>query len=398
MNFLFLTNEIDLNAKAGGSQRSNILLNAFKEALPPNSNLIVEQIAFSDFELVNLEQVNTTSSFAQDIEFAIRLDVLLERHASVLSELIHKIEDSDFIIFDNCYLGPLLKYIRSELRVQPLVMYLSHNYEKSLKSEVSRILKWPENETKKNLEFVGDIENFLWRESDFVVVCSTADGESLNETFKRSYIHLPNGGFKRRPPKMTWEVMHKYLDCNSFCLFVASGHPPNSDGFMKGVGLDFGFIPTGSKMIIVGTSAYAIEQSIVDSKYYETYLKKSCTFPTASDELLDNLYAYAGCVILPIFSGSGTSIKSIEALISGRQIIATTFAFRGLDGIEEHLPQIDFCSDKTDFKLSILNRLQTSNNNFVSPEKNFDLEWAIIKQKATQILESIFDQITENKK
>ena len=101
---------------------------------------------------------------------------------------------------------------------------------------------------------------------------------------------------------------------------------------------------------------------------------------------------------MPIFSGSGTSIKSIEGLISGRQIIATPFAFRGLDGIEEHLPQIDFCSDKTDFKLSILNRLQTSNNNYVSPEKNFDLEWAIIKQKATQILESIFDQITENKK
>ena len=396
MNILFLTNEVDLNANAGGSQRSNVLVKAIKEALPPNSKLVVEQIPFSAYQSETSENIKAVSG-AKDIEFSIRLTMLLEKTPALLLELFNKIDNSDFVIFDNCYCGPLLKYIKSNIKSQPKVMYLSHNYEKSLKAQISKILDWPEQASKRNLDFISEIENYLWRESDFTVVCSNLDANKLNETYNRDFFLIPNGGFKRNPPKFNLKEMYKFLNCNAFCLFVASGHPPNIDGFMEGIGRDFAFLPSGSKIIIIGSSVYEIESSIRNSKYHETYVNKCFAIPSAKNELLDNLYAHANCVIVPIFSGSGTSIKTIEALLSGKKIIATPFAFRGLDNIENDGFDIDFCTDSNTFKHSIVNNLKNPAVSSRNSEIVSEYEWSSIKSKATEIFKNIFNQLEVNK-
>jgi hypothetical protein len=102
-------------------------------------------------------------------------------------------------------------------------------------------------------------------------------------------------------------------------------------------------------------------------------------------------------VIVPIFSGSGTSIKTIEALLSGKKIIATPFAFRGLDKIENDGFDIDFCTDSNTFKHSIVNNLKNPAVSSRNSEIVSEYEWSSIKSKATEIFKNIFNQLEVNK-
>ncbi len=61
------------------------------------------------------------------------------------------------------------------------------------------------------------------------------------------------------------------------------------------------------------------------------------------------VYAVARLALLPTISGTGLSIKSVEALSSGLPIIATTQAMRGMDDEALHLPGVTIADAAEDF-------------------------------------------------
>lgn len=389
MKVLFLTNEVDLDAKGGGAQRSKILVEAVKDSLPKGSTFLLRQISFFEFKRLQTSEVFDLP-VAHDIEFAINLRETLAKNPESLNSFTKEIHESDYVFVDNCYLAPLIEHFVTSGRGKQKVVYISHNYEKELKESTSNILKWPEGIARRYIDIAAKFESFLWSASKERVVCSLDDASNLNKENFRDFIFLPNGGYSRKAPTDSENSLLKYLGCKSFSLFVASGHPPNIDGFLQGVGTDFGFIPSNSRLVLVGSATGPIQEKIVGTKFHETYLKNGSAIIEASDQLLDNLYSFASSVILPIFQGSGTSIKSIEALLSGRKLVATKYAFRGIDVSGDLENQITFCEKQHDFKMAISKSLLAPRVSFKTSGSSLALEWSRIKSQAVSEFEKFF--------
>lgn len=392
LRIIFLTNEVDLDAKGGGAQRSKMLVKAIEDSIPAGSKFEILQISFYAYERLPESQIFDLP-LAQDIEFAINLRKILEIEPERLKDTIKTLLEADYIFVDNCYLAPLIEFIRKEKQKTPEIIYLSHNYEKNLKATTAKLLKWPPEKAEFYLKEVSEFENFLWSNAGIRIVCAKSDAIELNKENMKSFIYIPNGGYIRETPRLSKEKILDFLGCKSFSLFVASGHPPNIGGFLQGIGIDFGFIPQGSRLVLVGSSVGPIEAKILGTKFHETFLKKCLAIPDASDELLDNLYAYANSIVLPIFGGSGTSIKSVEALLSNQQLISSRFAFRGIDLDATLESRIDFCSSQDDFRgaisRSLLAPLQLS-------EPRIDilqLEWSQIQFEATLEMKKIYQKV-----
>jgi glycosyltransferase involved in cell wall biosynthesis len=86
---------------------------------------------------------------------------------------------------------------------------------------------------------------------------------------------------------------------------------------------------------------------------HETF--RSC-FAGEVDDLVP-FYRAARCVIAPMVSGSGTSIKTIEALALGKPFVGTSKAFRGMP--MERLKEAGICAhdDPQDFADAIVQAL-----------------------------------------
>lgn len=71
-------------------------------------------------------------------------------------------------------------------------------------------------------------------------------------------------------------------------------------------------------------------------------------------------YASARLALLPTISGTGLSIKSVEALASGLPLIATTQAMRGMDDAALRLPGVSIRDSAEDFARALLTASRTA--------------------------------------
>ncbi len=106
-----------------------------------------------------------------------------------------------------------------------------------------------------------------------------------------------------------------------FCLFVGSQHNPNIEAVKQirqwlNPAHDFAANFTG-KFVIVG-GCWQIEEE-----------RNFISLGKVSDKLLSYLYQRAALVVSPLNSGTGMSVKTIEAMAYGKVILGTSVGFRG---------------------------------------------------------------------
>ena len=355
MKITFVTNVDDLHAPGGGNQRTKCILESLKNLLGSENTLELVVIPYNFFDSFILEEV-ANLEMGQDIEFAMKLSWAVKNDEKKIKHHLNRIQDSDFIIIDSCYHFPILEEINKKRKHSSKVIYLSQNYEFSLKSEIADLLSWEPAHKKRYLDFLHELEFKAWTDSDYRLSCSIDDARNLNRELPSplaSHI-VPNGANERSPSKSTREVILKSLGCDSYVLFVSSGHPPNVSGFIKLLGTDFGFVPSNSRIVLVGTSGPIIMDRIRGGKYWETFRNRVSIFGQATDAELDDLYSYCSAVVLPILQGSGTSIKAVEAILTGKRVIGTKFAFRGLPPELYTSSQVILAPSQLDFKLQLI--------------------------------------------
>jgi glycosyltransferase involved in cell wall biosynthesis len=313
--------------------------------------------------------------FAGDIEFALTLEKLIQDSDSKALELAKKLSKAELIILDNCYPWPFVreaKRLNSELRI----VYSSHNLEFKMKERISLIQNWPTIETSVYLEFLERIERELLNTAELVLACSDNDRELQILNGARECLVVPNGGKVRKPGSSTLRDIQRYLGCEKYALFVASGHPPNVDGFLNGIGLDFGFMPHETRLVLAGSSANYIAQRIEKSKYLETFLNRGSRIDYASDDLLAQLYRNASVVILPIYEGGGTNIKTAEAFLNSRFVLTTSFALRGFDKRLWEEKSFQVVETQSQFRKGIQSALELPAADFVTNlDSPFSWDW-----------------------
>jgi hypothetical protein len=359
MKISFVTSVEDFNGHGGGNQRSKCFFDALKSLGNEShtlENIVIPFSAFEDLEVAGI----TNQYMANDIEFAMRLSFALDVEHKGALEFVSKVRDSDVIVIDNCYHYPLVETLSEKLKPSTKIVYLSHNFESILKSEIAESLSWEADSKKRYLDFIRKLEISTWTNSDFRIVCSEEDARNLNQELKaplKSEL-IPNGANKRGSIQDDHATYLAAMGFESYVLFVSSGHPPNVKGFMDMLGSDFGFIPPNSRLVIVGTSGPIIRDFFFRSKYWETFRHRVTIIEHATEFELDNLYTHCSAILLPILQGSGTSIKAIEAILTGKKIIGTDFAFRGLHQEVFNPPQVSIAKNPHDFKLKVIESLQ----------------------------------------
>lgn len=260
------------------------------------------------------------------------------------------------------YLG--IKPLLNELNLQPIVVFGSHNIEYSMKEEMLKSLNYPLKETIKIINKIKNIEVQLAVDSKIVFAVSKSDVKELKALGAKRCVLAPNGIYKTKASQKDidyWAQHFKLMGVRKVALFVGSAHPPNWFGFQEMVGRNLGFLPKDIRVVFAGSIADYVKHELSKLPLdlgAVTIDKRAYFAGRLSEERLAGLIEFAKVLMLPITEGGGSNLKTAEAIISGKNVVATTYAFRGFETLKK-LPGIVLADKQEEFRKSLLESLDS---------------------------------------
>ena len=255
----------------------------------------------------------------EDLHFAA---VLGADHALVRS-VIDKLGAlaPDIVQFEQPWLYPLFRdALRNDPRLQHArLIYSAQNVETELMA-----LPW-QRETRA-------LEQQITRDADLVVAVSESDRETFSRWRKpdqHPVLVAPNGSWA---PDLEASPAPARLFENEYAVVVGSAHPPNAEGYWQAIGQIPGFLPPGTTLVVAGGMSRLITS---DPRFHRFPMLAEAfisTMPEISEETLNALLFHAKTICLPIISGGGTNLKTAEALLWLKPVVAMRPAMRGYQG------------------------------------------------------------------
>lgn len=258
------------------------------------------------------------------------------------------------------YLGlrPLLK----ELRINSKIVFGSQNIEAPMKREILEGMSVEESTIAPIEKQIKQLEIDLSRDSDLVIGCTDGDiSEHMKMGAKKAV--LAKNGISRTQnspeDKRYWEDEFGSNGFRKSVLFVASAHPPSWTGFFDIVTKGLGFVPKDSRIVVAGSICDYFTQNISE----ETLDIKDTTFwlrayPAGrlSENRLSALIEKSEVIILPITEGGGSNLKTAEAILANKKVVATTHALRSFEWFK-NFPNTWIADSPKDFHLGIIEAL-----------------------------------------
>jgi hypothetical protein len=262
----------------------------------------------------------------------------------------------DVIALEQCWLWPALRdYVEtcsSETRFS--VVYSSQNVEQELLAQEATI---PGTQTDRwSAQRAAEIESDLAAKADLVVAVSEEDAAYFRK-LNPSVVVAANGIWPMASPVGLDRWAQRFAGLRT-ALFVASGHPPNANGFLELTAPDLGFLSPAERIVVVGGVAGQIERDPRFQRNVGVNNARIELLGVQDSGTLGSLIALADVVILPILEGGGTNIKTAEALYNRKQIVATPFAFRGYEHFT-HWPNVRLADNAADFRRLLVEALRS---------------------------------------
>lgn len=265
----------------------------------------------------------------------------------------------EIIHVEQVFLYAGLKPLLKELNMQPRIIFGSQNIEYKMKHEIFQGLKLNPQISKEIIEKIYELEKDFSKKADLVIAVSEADAKELRFMGAKHCIVAKNGIEKTTTTQSSiqkWQNFKQSERIDTIVTFVGSGHPPNWVGFLEMVGKDTAFLPPRCKIVLAG--------GIGD--YFEKMYKKTAnkglwknllSVGKLSDSHLSGLLQTSEILLLPITSGGGSNLKTAEAILSGKKVVATSYAFRGFEDYK-NLPNIYIADTPSQFRALILEALR----------------------------------------
>ncbi len=166
--------------------------------------------------------------------------------------------------------------------------------------------------------------------ADRVIAVSPTDQATLRDMGLRAEL-APNPADSRlfdldrlsEPRRIVTEQFGLQLPARRICLFVGSLHEPNviAVGRIRDVAQRMSGLPEAADIGFVIAGGCAPPQRVGNF----------VALGRVDDAVLLALYALADLVLIPLPYGTGTSLKTVEAMAGGKVVLGTAAAFRGLD-------------------------------------------------------------------
>ena len=233
---------------------------------------------------------------------------------------IFNVINPDVLLIEHPFLWPIVKHLFPKVPV----IYDSHNVEWQLKSNFLQ----GDTSAEEIVNFYELVERDLVRNSSLVFCCSDYDF-SVYKSLTENLILIPNGA---NNPTTVVSKRVENIDIVAdrfYIIYISSPHLPNWTGVED-------FVLPVMKRYEHGNKINLILAGGICS-FYEEYCKRKgklsnvTTINSFSDEEKAYLFSISSLIILPIVSGGGTNLKTAEALLSTKRILASETAFRGFE-------------------------------------------------------------------
>lgn len=250
------------------------------------------------------------------------------------------------------YLLPLAKRILREKRHEKAVLiYGSANIEAPLREAIFRQMGIAGGA--EVVERVLALEQDAARSADLSLAVAPFDHETLVGWGAKKVIRAPNGIDEWKASRGALSLWaEKLKGVRRFALFVASAHPPNFDGFFRAFGDSLGFIPPDCRIVVAGSVGSHIEAFYDRARYNSLNRSRLEITGVLDDDDLAALKTLTSVFLLPIFEGGGSNIKTAEAFISGKQVLATNVSLRGFDAWTK-LPELRVANTQAEFRANL---------------------------------------------
>lgn len=241
-----------------------------------------------------------------------------------------KIKDflPDVLQFEEPALWPVVRRLLQEGELDGVaVIHSSYNFE---------TLAWQDLRTAgaevddAAIAYVASIEKEIAQECDLIAAVSEEDVQAFSRLGAASVVLAANGteGVTGSPAV---NVLRCYLANQApYALFVSSAHPPNAYG-MVALAAQCTSRPVRHGEIVVCGGVGGLMRQSPRFRQASAVLEGARYLGWVDTDLRNALYSEASVIVLPKVLGGGSNLKTAEALISGRPIVATALAFRGFE-------------------------------------------------------------------
>jgi hypothetical protein len=166
---------------------------------------------------------------------------------------------------------------------------------------------------------ISKVEESCFQSAHSISVTSQEDLSCLPKITDDKYSVIPNG-FLFHPRAVSLKLADPKVNSKKV-LFVGSAHPPNIvavEMILKIAAMNPDF-----EFHLVGSSVAGLVNTPIP--------KNIKIYPSVSERKLGHLYSVTGISLVPLNSGSGSSIKTIEALGHNHVLVGSDLAFRGIN-------------------------------------------------------------------
>jgi glycosyltransferase involved in cell wall biosynthesis len=257
------------------------------------------------------------------------------------------------------YLG--LKPLLEELGLDPILIFDTHNLESTMKREMYEAAGLAPSITKQLVERLTEVEKELSRRAGLTVAVSPADLDAYRRYDAKHLVLARNGIYPSASSPAGVKAWQKWFAEKSIthsALYVASAHMPNWHSFLSVIGEGLGFLRPDNRILIAGGLS-----DFLTKRYKWPATPGSATFwcraegcGVLPEDRLGALIAASDVMILPIASGGGSNLKTAEALLSGKPIVATSYAFRAYEKFMD-LPTVTIADTPPEFRTAVSNAL-----------------------------------------
>ncbi|HTJ73169.1 MAG TPA: glycosyltransferase [Verrucomicrobiae bacterium] len=352
----------------GGQKRTKALVDNYRTFVRDVKFVAVfHKASYPDFEaedipLGQIENLNLIDKkpYAMDqiIGKAINNDThVRSQFAKVLQEYA-----PDIIHVEQSFLYEGLSVLLNELNLHPFLIFGSQNIEHTMKAAIYEGQVIPEKEKQELIEETRRVEERFSKEADLVVAVSASDADELRKMGAKTLVIAPNGIETTHPTSESlayWNDFKRREGVRQMIGFVGSGHPPNYTGFLDVVGEDTRFLPDDAKIVMAGgvSEYFKATYSYNTPKKHAKLWAGIIPVGFLDEDILTGFIASCDVIILPITSGGGSNLKTAEALLSGKKIVATDYAFRGFEAYQK-LPNVRRANEKSDFQETLKEALK----------------------------------------
>ncbi len=239
--------------------------------------------------------------------------------------------DPHIVIIEQPFLWPTVESLLSKNAIhnKTIIVNSSQNIEKELKETIYN-QAFDKKLATSYTNIVNDIETDLMNRSDLSICVSKNDAEYFKRKCNNVNISVYGNGQNRiRINELDDKWRNIFTKSKYNWVFVGSWHPPNVNGIKNLI--ENGLCeqdPNFVKLWIIGNVGNAFK----DFAFYKSNTNSVIQIVgLTSQEDIDSAINQCDGIILPIWEGGGSNLKTAQALISGRNIIGTSKSFVGFE-------------------------------------------------------------------